>query len=305
MNKERFKKILYALLFPHIAIVILLFAASAVLLCVAFLAVPDNDIVNYVSYVISAYTLTVICFRIPRTVKWIKEFKETNRIASMLMSDAHLRIKLSLLGSLALNVVYALFQLGLGIYNHSVWFYSFAAYYLLLVLMRYLLLHHTLRFAPGDRMLKELRIQRFCGFVLVLMNIALTVIVGYVTWYSKARVQNQIITIALAAFTFTTMTVAIVNVFKYRQYNSPVWSSSKAIAFVSALVSMLTLEDTMLATFEAENGEEFRQIMALLTGIGVALFVLMLAVFMIHGANKKIKALGKADGSHRELEENI
>lgn len=171
--------------------------------------------------------------------------------------------------------------------------------------MRYLLLHHTLRFSPGDRMLKELRIQRFCGFALVLMNVALTVIVGYVTWYSKARVQNQIVTIALAAFTFTTMTIAIVNVFKYRQYNSPVWSSSKAIAFVSALVSMLTLEDTMLATFEAENGEELRQTMALLTGIGVALCVLTLAIFMICGANRKIKVLGKENVLCREPEENI
>jgi uncharacterized membrane protein YfcA len=99
----------------------------------------------------------------------------------------------------------------------------------------------------------------------------------------------MIITIALAAFSFTAITVAIVNMVKYRKYNSPVWSASKALSFVAALVSMLTLEDAMLATFGQAEGEGFRQIMCGLTGVGVVAIVLAIAIYMIVTSTKQIK----------------
>ena len=107
---EKIKKIGKKLLFPHAAIIILLFIASAAALAVAFLVLPDNEIVNYSSYVLSAYTLTVICFRIPAIVKWVQRFIENNKLASQLKNDAHMRIKVSLSGSMIFNAFYALFN---------------------------------------------------------------------------------------------------------------------------------------------------------------------------------------------------
>lgn len=286
---EKFKKIGKALLFPHVALVILLSIASIAALVIAFLVLPDNAVVNYASYVLSAYTLTVVCFRIPAIIKWVKRFTETNKLASSLKHDAHLRIKVSLLGSMAFNAFYALFQLGLGIYNHSVWFYALAGYYFLLAFLRVFMLNHTLKFKPGEKEFRELLIYRMCGIGLVIMNLALVIIIAYVTAFSKATVHHMIITIALAAFSFTAITVAIVNIVKYRKYNSPVWSASKALSFVAALVSMLTLEDAMLATFGQAEGEDFRQLMGGLTGAGVTAIVLTIAIYMIVGSTKKIK----------------
>ncbi|MBE6647403.1 MAG: hypothetical protein E7611_07205 [Ruminococcaceae bacterium] len=287
---EKFKKIGKALLFPHVALVIMLSIASIAALAIAFLVLPDNAVVNYASYVLSAYTLTVVCFRIPAIIKWVKRFTETNKLASSLKHDAHLRIKVSLLGSMVFNAFYALFQLGLGIYNHSVWFYALAGYYFLLAFLRVFMLNHTLKFKPGEKEFRELLIYRMCGIGLVIMNLALVIIIAYVTAFSKATVHHMIITIALAAFSFTAITVAIVNIVKYRKYNSPVWSASKALSFVAALVSMLTLEDAMLATFGQAEGEGFRQLMGGLTGAGVTAIVLAIAIYMIIGSTKKIKA---------------
>lgn len=92
---------------------------------------------------------------------------------------------------------------------------------------------------------------------------------------------------ALAAFSFTAITVAIVNIVKYRKYHSPVWSASKALSFVAALVSMLTLEDAMLATFGQAEGEGFRQLMGGLSGAGVTAAVLAIAIYMIVVSTKK------------------
>jgi hypothetical protein len=151
------------------------------------------------------------------------------------------------------------------------------------------MLNHTLKFEPGQKMFREWLIYRFCGLGLVLMNLALTVIIAFVTAYSKSTVNNEIITIMLAAFTFTAMAIAIVNVVRYRQYNSPVWSASKALSFVSALVSILTLEDAMLATFGQAEGESFRRLMGALTGAGIVAVVLAIAIYMIVRSTKTIK----------------
>ncbi|MBE6583844.1 MAG: hypothetical protein E7649_02505 [Ruminococcaceae bacterium] len=286
---EKFKKILKAIAYPYLPIVFLLCPVAVALLVYAFVFVPDNDAVNYISYVISAYTLMIVCFRIPNMIKWIKKFIENNKYASKLKGDAHLKIKLSLGGTLAYNALYSVFQLALGIYNNSAWFYSLAAYYFLLAFMKACLLNHTMKFAPGEKQFREVLIYRMCGIGLVLMNLAFVVIIAYVTAYSKTTVNGEIMTIMLAAFTFTTMTVAIVNIVKYRKYHSPVFSASKAISFVSALVSMLTLEDAMLATFGQAEGDGFRQLMGGLSGAAVVAVVLALAISMIVRSTKQIK----------------
>lgn len=298
--KTKFKKLLMSVLYPHIALIVILTVLSAVSLVAAFVVMPENEIVNYSSYVLSAYTLTVICIRVPRIIKGVKTFKKTNKYASMYSSDPHLRIKLSLFGTFAFNAVYSLFQLALGIRGNSLWYYSFSGYYFLLAFMRLALLHHTRKHSPGEMMLREQLIYRMCGIGLLPMTLALSVIIGYVTVKSQANVHNDIITIAMAAFTFTSFSIAIVNVFKYRKYNSPVWTASKALSFVSALVSMLTLEDAMLASFGSEEGEEFRQTMAGFTGAGIVAVVIAIAIFMIINSTKRIKEYKNQNGAIHE-----
>ena len=298
--KTKFKKLLKSILYPHIALIIILTVLSVVSLVTAFAVMPKNEIVNYSSYVLSAYTLTVICIRIPSIIKGVKKYKKTNKYVSMYSSDPHLRIRLSLIGTLVFNVVYSLFQLALGISGNSLWYYSLAGYYFLLALMRLALLHHTQKHSPGEMMLREQLIYRMCGIGLLPMTLALSVIIGYVAMKSQANVQGMIITIAMAAFTFTSFSIAIVNVFRYRKYNSPVWTASKALSFVSALVSMLTLEDAMIASFGSEEGENFRQTMAGFTGAGIVAVVIAIAIFMIINSTKRIKEYKNQDGAIHE-----
>lgn len=284
-----FVKILKKLIFIPVWLIILLSIASGAALILAFTSLGSEHPLSYAIYVLSAYTMTALCFRIPNIIKWTKKFTETNRLASRLKSDAHLRIKLSLGGAMAFNTLYASFQLALGIMNSSIWFYSLAAYYFLLAFLRIFMLNHTMKFEAGQKMFREWLIYRFCGLGLVIMNLALTVIIAYVTAHSKSTVNNEIITIMLAAFTFAAITIATVNTVKYRRYKSPVWSASKALSFVAALVSILTLEDAMLATFGQAEGESFRRLMGALTGAGIVAVVLAIAIYMIVSSTKQIK----------------
>ena len=96
----------------------------------------------------------------------------------------------------------------------------------------------------------------------------------------------------MAAYTFGSLTLAVVNVVKYRKYNSPVYSASKAISLASACVSMLTLESTMLTTFNDGSMDlTTRRIMLGASGGVISIFIIAMAIYMIVRGSKKIKLL--------------
>lgn len=288
------KRILRGLLFPHPAILILLVPVAAALLIYAFAFENAHPVLVYVSYFLSAYALTVVCARGPALLRWMSAFKQNNCFLKRYCSDPHLRLKISLCLSLGMNVAYAIFQLGLGFSHASVWFYALAGYYLLLAVMRYVLLKETVKEKPGENRFMELLLYRFCGVLLLVMNLALAVIVFYIAWQNRGFEHHFITTIAMAAYTFAALSKAIVHVIKYRKYDSPVMSASKAIGLVSAVVSVLTLETAMLTAFGEQNDPAFRQIMTSLTGAAVCLLVLAIAITMIVRATGQINLIKRS-----------
>ncbi len=280
---ERLEKIFKALIFPHIALAALLLPASAVLLILAFTGAPA--VLQYISYAVSAYTLTVWSVRLPKIITWTKRVKENNEFLLRYSSDIHLRVKISLYFSLAINAVYGIFQLALGIYHTSIWYYSMAAYYMLLTLMRLFLLSHTKKYLPCEQIKTEIIKYRMCGAGLLTISLILSAIMFFIVEQGKAFEHGQITTIAIAAFTFITLTVAIINQIKYRKYNSPVFSASKIISLISALVSMITLEATMLTTFGSADGVT-RKAFLMFSSAAVSIFTVAVAVYMILGKYK-------------------
>ena len=284
------KKLGKTLLFPHIAIMIVLVPISIVLLVASMVFIGTESAIAYISYVLSAYTLTVWCVKIPYLIKFFKAFKDENKYARKWQDDTRLRVNVSLYGSFFWNIAYALFQLWLGFYHHTFWFCSLGAYYICLAVMRFFLLLHTRKYAPGERMREELLKYRACGAVFLLMNLALALIVFFMVYWNRTFEHHMITAIAMAAYTFTAFTVAIVNIVKYRKYNSPVFSASKAISFAAACVSMLTLASTMLTTFgDGTMGSIEQKIMLGSIGFAVSAVVVAMAITMIVQGKKKLK----------------
>ena len=277
---------------PHIAIMILLVPVATVLLVGSMVFVGTESVIAYISYVLAAYTLTVWCFKIPYLIKFFKTFKDENKYARKWQDDTRLRVNVSLYGSLAWNALYGIFQLWLGFYHHTFWFYSLGAYYICLGAMRFFLVRHTRKFAPGEKMQTELVKYRACGIVFLLMNLALALIIFFMVYWNRTFQHHMITAIAMAAYTFTALTTAIVNVIKYRKYNSPVYSASKVISLAAALVSMLTLESTMLTTFgDGTMTATTQKWMLGATGGVVSLLIVATAIYMIVVGTKKLKEL--------------
>lgn len=291
---ERLKKIIYRILFPHIAIIIVLVPVSTAFLIYTLAFGSQSNAPAYISYFLSAYTLTAVCGRMPGLVKDVKHIKEQNKYINRYFTDVQLRIKMSLYISLGINILYSIMQLGLGFYYHSIWFYSLFVYYVLLALIRFFLLQNSLKTELGTERFKELLLYRFCGMILLLINLALAVIVTYIVWQNRGFEHSEILTIAMAAYTFYTLITSIIDVIKYRRYESPIMSAAKAINVAAALMSLLSLETSMLTAFGSENSPVFRQVMTASTGSAICLLVLAMAIYMIVHSTKEINKIKRS-----------
>ena len=286
------KKLGKALLFPHIAIMIILVPIATVFLVYSMVFLGTNSVIAIISYVLAAYTLTIWCFKIPYLIQFFKTFKDENKYMRIWQNDTRLRVNVSLYGAIIYNTAYALLQLGMGFWHHTFWFYSLAGYYISLAVMRFFLVRHTSKHKPGEKMLDELIKYRACGIVFLIMNLALALIIFFMVYWNRTFHHHEITTITLAAYTFTSLTLAIINTVKYRKYNSPVYSASKAISLASACVSMLTLESTMLTTFgDGTMSLTGRRILLGISGGVISVFIIAMAIYMIVNGTKKIKLL--------------
>lgn len=295
------KKIVKALLFPHIAIMIILLPIATAFLVYSLVFMGSESIIAIVSYVLAFYTLMIWTLKVPYIIKFFKHFKEENKYARRWQDDDRLRVNVSLYGTLIWNTAYALLQLGMGFWHHTFWFYSLAGYYISLAVMRFFLARYTTKYKPGEKMREELIRYRLCGWIFLAMNLTLSLMVFFMVYWNRTFQHHEITTISLAAYTFTAFTMAIINIVKYRKYRSPVYSASKAISLAAACVSMLTLESTMLTTFgDGTMDLTSRRIMLGATGGVISIFIIVMAVYMIVQSSEKLKELRTAEDSLNE-----
>lgn len=288
---ERLKKIVNKLLFPHMALVLVLFPVSMALLICSMVFLGTESVLSYVSYIFSFYSLTIVCLRIPQIIEFIKKYKNSNKLLVRYQNDINFRINLSLYLSLVLNIAYSIFQLCLGLYHKSFWFISMSVYYVLLSLVRFYLVNHTKKNKPGEDLLIEYKRYNICGWVMLLMNLAVTAIIFFIIHFDRTFYHHQITTIALAAYTFLTFSLSIYNFIRYRKFNSPVYSAAKSINLVAACVSIMTLTTTMLTTFGGEDALAYKKLLLTMVGTMVSLFIIAIAIQIIVCTSLKIKQI--------------
>lgn len=289
---KRLKRILHKLLFPGAAVVLLSVPIAAGLLAYTFLAAGDSNPIAYVSYVISAYSLTIVCVNLFPIIRKGSQWVSQHPVISRYLGDIPFKLRLSLYASLGINLLYAGVNAFSGIYYRSPWFGSLAAYYILLSIMRFMLVRHAHRNGFGENQTAEWKRYRACGGLLAVMNIALAGVVILVIQQNRGFEYAGTLIYVMAMYTFYITIMAVVNVVRHRKFNSPVMSAARAINLVAALVSMLSLETAMLTQFDTgDTPLYFRQIMTGTTGGAVCVFVIGMGLYMIGRSTKQLKQL--------------
>lgn len=289
---EKWKRVFTKILYPPTWLMILLTIISSVALVAVFIKGWEESPVAYGVYVLSFYTLTVLtlffAMFLPKRYKEMRQMVYDHPLGNRYMTDTAFKVRISLIISLTINLLYSAFNLASGIYYSSLWIGAVAVYYILLSVIRFVLLRHMQKKQDAG-LIAEYRSYRVTAVLMMLINLTLSGIVLNMIVKNESAKYSDVFVITSATYTFYTLTVSIIDLVRYRRYKSPVMSASKAIRFAAALVSLLSLEASMLVQFG--DDESYRRLMLALTGAAVCVIVLSMSVYMIVRATREIKRM--------------
>lgn len=254
-------------------------------------------IAGIVVYVLAAVLLTLSCVFFyhdlrENVIKKIFEVIKKNPLGERFLADYTFRTILTTLPAFLINVAYTVYNGVIGIMNQSVWFITMAVYYSLLGIMRYRAVSTGRKISRLDDReqirKKELSVIKTDGILLLVLNLALSGVVLLTIAQDTAKRYSEIMVISIAAYTFYKITMAVVNMVKVRKRKSPILITIRNIGAADALVSMLTLQAAMFASFQDKNSLNTNQMNAI-TGLSVCILISILGISMIWYAWKKKK----------------
>lgn len=215
---------------------------------------------------------------------------KTAAIGGRMITDCRYRAVLFAAGGFAFNLAYALYNGALGIVTQSFWFVFLCAYYVILSTMRFSIVLYERQNKTDKSIDTEYYVMRFTGILLMTLSFVLAGLV-YLSLINKVAPKYQeIIMITIATYTFSKITLAIINFTKVKKRNSPLLSAIRNIACADAAASILSLQRSMLVSFG--NMESNKAcIMNIITGAAVCLTVFMLGMSMV--VKRKIRSDNK------------
>lgn len=290
---QDWKKVGKKLLFPPIWIIALLIVICTVALVMIFINGWEMSPLAYVSYVLAFYTLIVICIVcwkvFPDYYKRAKSKMHENKYIDRYITDAVFKSNVGLYRSLAINLIYVVVNAVSGYIYQTYWFVIFAVYYAIIAMMRFLLVRYVIKNPIGNNHLGELKRARQCACILMTVNLALSGAVLMMVFFDRGFQYQGFLIYVIALYTFYITVTAVIDMVKYRKYNSPILSITKVIKMTSALFSMLFLETAMFAQFGADTSPEVKRLMIMLTGAGISIAVVSMAIYMIVQTTKEIE----------------
>ena len=289
------RKLLQKLLHPPGWVLIFVPLLSFAALAAVFIRQCPENILVYLIYSLSAYSLPIWLAALPGLTKRAKSAMMGSKLmrkaaASPIMGryfkDLAFRGSISIYQGIAVNLFYVAFRIMAAIRYASVWFLSMAVYYLVLGGLRaYLIVCYRRRTPELER-----RCYHTTAWFLFLLNIPMGgMIVLTVRTDSGFSYPGYVIYLS-ALYTFYTMITSAINLIRFRRLGSPILSAAKVLHFVAAMMSILGLQTAMISRF-SENGENYRRMMNAITGGFVYGIVILIAIYMLlHGRYLRKKA---------------
>lgn len=302
------KKWILKLLFPPVWVIVLCSVVGfpAVIISLKFLS--ENNPISYISYLLSAYALTIVCANFPRAKRRCKElirgdelkvivsfrkFMRRYKYTSLYLDDMEFRARISLYSGFGINLFYVVFKCATGIIFRSAWLWAIGIYYAVLSVIRFMLLRNariTNKKEHGiQRKIHEYKSARLCGIMMFALSIAMGGMTVQMIWKNRSYEYKGYIIYISALYAFYCLINAIVNVVKFSKINNAILSAAKILALAGALMSMFALQTAMFSAFG--GGEELQRIFNTITGTAVLAITVGMAVFMIARANICLKKL--------------
>lgn len=184
--------------------------------------------------------------------------------------------------SFFITALFALYNGFLGIYYHSVWNGCICVYYILLAVTRGMIpiteKKNLRRAEKADAYRK--RTFKITSAVILLMNLALAVPISLMVVNSRPVNMGLIPAIAMAAYTTYKVVIASVNIKRMKRSSNILVRELRTINFIDALVSVLTLQNTLIIVNRTEDtGDMF--VLTAVSSAAIYLVILTLSVWRI------------------------
>ena len=204
-------------------------------------------------------------------------------------------VKLGLYFAMVLNVVFALIQLYYAIINRSLWFICFFVLYMLLAAIRVILTIQINKKKLGTNLLLEYQWSRLVSLIIMIINSVFFGITFYVAHQNRGFEYPYLLTIYMIGYTIWLMVMALINLFKYRKYGSPILNALRWVNLVFALISILILETCLFYTVGQGEYSEIRTTVTGVSGAVIITIIWIISFSMFLDATFNIRSLRKQE----------
>lgn len=224
-----------------------------------------------------------------------------NVLTARIMNDYSFRTVLFTYVSFVLNILFVLAKGAAGLVSASWWLISLSAYYLILCISKFLLLRGSRKLDKLKnqplREQKEWNAYRICGVLFLVMTLVLFGVVVLIVTEGNQFTYDSTLIFVVAMYDFYCLTASVLYMIRTRKQHTPVIVAIKIIGFATALVSMLSLQTAMFASFGADSDAVFKGLMNLISGSSVCVLLFSIGLIMIIQSTIKIKTFKEAEVS--------
>lgn len=198
------------------------------------------------------------------------------------ITDIKARTELLLCIGLVTNVGFAVYNLCTGFLYRSVWFGGVAVYYIMLCLIKFFLIIRGFSEKTSRKKYHDLLI---CGIMLLILNLTVSVLISQMIWQNKSHFYENSVIVVAAVYTVIRIFAATYDSISLKRHNTPALYASKALSLSVALMSLFSLQTSILDRFITHFGA--RRFINILTGLAVCAMELIIAIRVILWANKR------------------
>lgn len=303
--KEKFRKIFSFLKCPNIMFTCFSYALFIALAILSIIMLNTNasSIAKIIIYAALGITFFYSIFLlVSRDFKIIKNFFKAkassvsgkNKFLNRYVSDVYFRTMFTSTVSMIICLGFACYNAFAGLYYHSVWNGSISVYFMFLVLIRLFVLIGEFilhkKSPETDIELKRAKLFKIEGILLICLDIALIAPVTILAMSKKEVSLPAWVAIAGAAYTFYKVISCVVSFIKTRKNNILSIKGLKNINLTDAMVSMLSLENTMILTFS--DGTDYSMFtLVAISALVVMVLCVSIAVTTLLKGTRHIKLL--------------
>jgi len=131
------------------------------------------------------------------------------------------------------------------------------------------------------RQSSERGVMRLCGGLMMVLALVMGPVTALSLLENKVVPHGIVVMLIIAIYTFWKMTMAIVHMIQAHQSGTPLTCTIRNITLASALSSMMTLQRSMLVSFEGEMTEQEILVLNICTLVAVCLLVFLMGLNML------------------------